>query len=342
MRGGGGGGEERGHLCRHHSSRGLMRVCKSVWERETVKVWICEYVWEQGDKKGRDFTWADFTTLNISAVLCGRTETGPSPGTTSLTSVAFAHTWTQGHLDTFSGDDGCASKLCLLSHKTNSFQLLQYLFHGHMGKKVDVITGHRSLALLQSHRRTEMETCRFYSRGWHTVRALHCGATEERWHSTEHGCILWISSCWDNSVCQTVILCFLRGTYLTIWTGVQRPFWQICPGRRDPSGDRPVSRAGFPLAHSFHMHPKCWRLAGEVQVGWVLPGAGPPPWVLPSRSPAGTGCLCCFLLFINKQRTIDSQSLRCNKFKLMRFSGEHTQIRQEINVFTRLILLLFV
>ena len=27
-----------GHLCRHHSPRGLVRVCKSVWERKTVNV----------------------------------------------------------------------------------------------------------------------------------------------------------------------------------------------------------------------------------------------------------------------------------------------------------------
>ena len=94
----------------------------------------------------------------------------------------------------------------------------------------------------------------------------------------------------------------LEATYPTVWTGVRRPFWQICPGRRGLSGDEPASREGYSLAHFSHLPLKCWKAAGERQVGGVLPRVGPPPSALPSLSPSGNGCLCCSLQDIITKR----------------------------------------
>lgn len=120
-----------------------------------------------------------------------------------------------------------------------------------------------------------MKTCGFYGEVLKTSQGSHCNNAGGR----EDG-----------------------ATYLTVWTGVRTPFWQICPGRRGLSGDEPASLEGYSLAHSSHLPLKCWKPAGERQVGGVLPRVGPPPSALPSLSPSGNGCLCCSLQDIITKR----------------------------------------
>lgn len=162
-----------------------------------------------------------------------------------------------------------------------------------------------------------METCRFYSQASQTVQCLECGAAGRKmkccceWVCV---CVSWIYCSAENSVC------WRKGTYLTIWTVVLRPFWRICPGRRGLSGDGPMSQRGYLLAHSSHSPLKCWRPAGERQAAWDRQGAGPPPWVLPLLSPSGSGHLCCSL-----QRMIEQK----DNHRLDSDEGDSTNIQYQ-------------
>lgn len=142
--------------------------------------------------------------------------------------------------------------------------------------------------LQQSHRRMEMETCGFYGPVSETAQGLHCRAARGKENMLPCACVVA-----RRTLCAWIRTC-LEGTYLTVWTEVQRPFWPICPGRRGLSGGGPASPGGYSMAPSSHSPLKCWRPAGVRPGGCGLQGAGPPPWALPLLSPSGTG-LCCSL-----------------------------------------------